>query len=184
MESTIQNGTGSPDEPERHEPDKSGDTPERKTPGAQQLAGIPPVQAEASSGAKPAPEPAALLDVTDLTWESTVEKGKIPVAVMFYSPACTFCHQMEPHFRQFARDFQGTVLFVRMDILANSWTPERYGVRSTPTFKFFCDGKPVQELVGAVYPAILKRVIKDVLVHGKECAKNSTAIDYEITGYG
>jgi len=103
---------------------------------------------------------------------------------MFYSPACVFCHQMEPHFRLFAKEFRGTVLFVRLNIMANSWTPERYGVRSTPTFKFFCDGKPVQEIAGAVYPAILKRIISDVLVSGKECAKNSTAIDYEITGYG
>jgi thioredoxin-like negative regulator of GroEL len=57
-------------------------------------------------------------------------------------------------------------------------------VRSTPTFKFFCEGKPVQEMVGAVYPALLKKMIDEVLLHGKECIKNSTAIDYEITGYG
>jgi putative NADPH-quinone reductase len=39
-------------------------------------------------------------------------------------------------------------------------------------------------MVGAVYPALLKKMIDEVLVHGRECAKNSTAIDYEITGYG
>jgi len=27
-------------------------------------------------------------------------------------------------------------------------------------------------------------MVDDVLVHGRDCAKNSTAIDYEITGYG
>ena len=125
-----------------------------------------------------------VLEATDLTWEGIVEKGKLPVAVMFYSPACAFCRQMDPYFREYAADFRGLVLFVRLDIMVNTWTPERYGVRSTPTFKFFCDGRPVQELVGAVYPAILKRTIADVLAHGKECARNSTAIDYEITGYG
>lgn len=125
-----------------------------------------------------------IIEATDLTWEGIVEKGKMPVAVMFYSPACVFCHQMDPYFREFAGNFRGLVLFVRINILTNSWTPERYGVRSTPTFKFFCDGKPVQELSGAVYPALLKRIISDVLAHGRECAKNSTAIDYEITGYG
>jgi hypothetical protein len=39
-------------------------------------------------------------------------------------------------------------------------------------------------MVGAIYPALLKKMIGDVLAHGKECADNSTAIDYEITGYG
>ena len=29
-----------------------------------------------------------------------------------------------------------------------------------------------------------KKIIDEVLVHGKECAQNSTAINYDITGYG
>jgi thioredoxin 1 len=125
-----------------------------------------------------------LPELTDLNWERTVEKSNRPVAVMFYSPACAFCHQMDPYFRNYARDYKDTILFARLNIMTSPWTAERYGVRSTPTFKFFCDGKPVQELVGAVYPALLKKMVDEVLVHGRECAKNSTAIDYEITGYG
>ena len=125
-----------------------------------------------------------LVEVDDLIWEKTVEKGTKPVAVMFYSPACAFCHQMEPYFKSYAEEFKNSVVFAKINIVANQWTAERYGVRSTPTFKFFCDGKAVQEMVGAVYPALLKKMVEEVLVHGKECAKNSTVIDYEITGYG
>jgi thioredoxin-like negative regulator of GroEL len=125
-----------------------------------------------------------LIELTDLNWERTVEKSSRPVAVMFYSPTCAFCHQMEPYFRNYARDYNNSILFARLNIMSNLWTAERYGVRSTPTFKFFCDGKPVQEMVGAVYPSLLKKMVDEVLVHGRECAKNSTTIDYEITGYG
>lgn len=128
------------------------------------------------------PEP--LIELTDLNWERTVEKSGMLVAVMFYSPTCAFCHQMEPYFRNYAREYKDTVQFARLDIMTSPWTAERYGVRSTPTFKFFCEGKPVQELVGAVYPALLKKMVEDVLLHGRECAKNSTTIDYDITGYG
>jgi putative NADPH-quinone reductase len=39
-------------------------------------------------------------------------------------------------------------------------------------------------MVGAIYPALLKKMVDEVLIHGKECAKNSTAINYDITGYG
>ncbi|MDP3564552.1 MAG: thioredoxin family protein [Methanoregula sp.] len=125
-----------------------------------------------------------LVEVDDLIWEKTVEKSSKPVAVMFYSPTCIHCHQMEPFYKSYAEEFKDSVVFVRINILTNPWAAERYGVRSTPTFKFFCDGKAVQEMLGAVYPAILKKMVEEVLVHGKECAKNSTAIDYEITGYG
>jgi len=125
-----------------------------------------------------------LIEVNDLIWEKTVEKETKPVAVMFYSPTCTFCHQMEPYFKAYAEEFKNSIIFAKINIMTNQWTAERYSVRSTPTFKFFCDGKAVQEMVGAVYPALLKKMVEDVLVHGKECANNSTDIDYEITGYG
>jgi thioredoxin 1 len=125
-----------------------------------------------------------LVEIDDLIWEKTVEKAIKPVAVMFYSPACSYCHQMEPYFKTYAEEFKNSVYFVKINILTNQWTAERYGVRSTPTFKFFCNGKAVQEMVGAVYPALLKKMVEEVLIHGKECAENSTVIDYEITGYG
>jgi thiol-disulfide isomerase/thioredoxin len=142
-----------------------------------------PSQPSAQQGNAP-PVPEIPVELTDLNWEQFVEKSERPVAVMFYSPACAFCRQMEPYFREYAMEYRDTVRFARLNIMTNSWTPDRYGIRSTPTFKFFCEGKPVREMVGAVYPALLKKMVEEVLVHGKECARNSTAIDYEITGYG
>jgi thioredoxin 1 len=134
--------------------------------------------------ASPVPGPGDLVEIDDRTWERSVEKSVKPVAVMFYSPTCVFCHQIEPYFRNYAREYRDTVMFVRLNILASPWTAERYGVRSTPTFKFFCTGKPVREMVGSVYPMLLKKMVDEVLIHGKECANSSTPIDYEITGYG
>lgn len=158
------------------------------------MAGEHPFTQQIPTAGEPAPAistltdtatpPDTLIDLDDNQWETVVEKGTMPVAVMFYSPTCMFCHQMEPTFREFAREYHDVIIFVRLNITTNLWTAERYGVRSTPTFKFFCGGKPVQELVGAVYPALLKKIIEDVILHGKECALNSTTIKYEITGYG
>lgn len=126
----------------------------------------------------------ALVEVDDRNWEKTIEKGEKPIVVMFYSPNCSYCHTMEPFFHQYADEFKKTIVFARLNILANQWTAERYGVRGTPTFKFFCSGKPVSELVGAVYPAILKKMVLEVLEHGESCAKNRTEINYDISGYG
>lgn len=125
-----------------------------------------------------------IIELDDSVWELQVEKGKNPVVVMFYSETCPFCKQMEPYFREYAGAFLGKVTFARIDIVRNPWTAERYAVRSTPTFGFFCGGKPVQQLVGSVYPAILKRSVEEALLHGKECAEKSTEINYDITGYG
>jgi hypothetical protein len=54
---------------------------------------------------------------------------------------------------------------------------------ATPTFKFFCQGRPVKEMVGTAYPALLKRMIDEALLHGSDCVRSSTAIDYDISGY-
>jgi thioredoxin 1 len=129
-------------------------------------------------------EEAVPVELTDQTWEAAVERSARPVMVMFYSPTCAYCRSMEPYFRQYAGEYTGVVVFARIDIAANPWTAERYAVRSTPTFRFFCTGKPVTELIGAVYPALLRRMVDEGITSGKECAENRTVINYDITGYG
>jgi thioredoxin-like negative regulator of GroEL len=145
-----------------------------KTPGMQQAA-LPPALHQ---------DEVLPVETDDLTWENAVERSKKPVAAMFYSPTCVFCHQIEPYFRSYAGEYHDSVVFVRLNILASPWTAERYGVKSTPTFKFFCNGKPVQEIAGAVYPAILKKVIDEVLIRSRECSQDPVTIDYNVTGYG
>jgi thioredoxin 1 len=129
-------------------------------------------------------EGSLVIEVDDRTFHDQVEKAQLPVAVMFYAPTCVHCRAMAPYYDQYSLEYRGKVLFARIDVSVNLYSGERYGVKGTPTFKFFCDGRPVTELVGAVYPAILKRTVEEVLVHGKECVTKSTGIDYEISGYG
>ena len=125
-----------------------------------------------------------LVELTEATWEDTVEKQTKPVAVMFYSPTCPFCRQIEPYVVTYAKEFHETILFGHLNVLTNASIIERYGIRQTPTFKFFCGGKPVIEMVGAIYPAMLKKMLEAVRDHRNECTSNSTAIEFEklVTG--
>lgn len=124
-----------------------------------------------------------LISVNDQIFEQMIEMSDLPAFVMFQSATCQHCRTITPYIREYAGEFAGRVLFATLEVGRNPWAVERFGIRSTPTFKFFCKGKPVQELVGAVYPAIIKRQIEDFLLHGSECAANSTEIDYDISGY-
>jgi thioredoxin 1 len=144
----------------------------------------PPVQSPLEQAPPNALEAGSLVEVSDQLWEHIVEKNEKPVAVMFYSTSCPYCRVIEPYFVTYAKEFKDTVVFARLNIMSSMWTAERYGIRGTPTFKFFCRGKPVFEIVGAVFPAILKKMVEEVLVHGKECAGRVTEINYDITGYG
>ncbi|UCD92341.1 MAG: thioredoxin family protein [Methanobacteriota archaeon] len=124
-----------------------------------------------------------VIDVHDSDWEKAIERESKPVVVMFHSPTCPSCREVEPYFDEFAKEFEGRVAFAKLNVINNHYTVGRYGVMSTPTFKFFCKGRPVQEMVGAAYPPLLKRTIEETLEHGSECVEKSTRIDYSMTGY-
>ena len=125
-----------------------------------------------------------LPEVSDREWEKQVERSEKPVFVMFYSPTCRHCVQIQPYVEELAETFSDAVQFVRLNILQYTWLAERYGVMSTPTFLYFCGGKPVQMRVGAIFPALLKKMIEEMVQHGEECRLRSTEINYEISGYG
>jgi thioredoxin 1 len=130
------------------------------------------------------PTETSVREVTDRDFEAEVERSPEPTVVIFVSAECPHCRTLMPYVEGFARDFRKRVRFVNMDVVANPWTAERYGIRGTPTFKFFCHGRPVQELVGAILPAAIKRQVEEFVVHGEECVRKSTETDYEISGYG
>lgn len=124
-----------------------------------------------------------VIETRDSDWEKNVERESKPVVVFFHSPTCSNCRVMEPYFEEYAKEFGDTAVFFKLNVSDNPHTAQRYGIMSTPTFKFFCEGRPVQELVGAAYPPLLKRTVEEVLQHGGECVRKSTKIDYEMTGY-
>lgn len=124
-----------------------------------------------------------IIEVNDTTWDKIIEKSEKPSVVMFYSSMCPHCREIEPYFEEYAKELRKKILFARINVANNAYTVGKYGIMGTPTFKFFCKGRPVQEIVGAIYPSLLKKTIEDVLQHGSECITKSTSIDYGLTGY-
>lgn len=125
-----------------------------------------------------------LVDISDSDWEPMVERNEKPVFVMFYSPSCTHCIRIMPSIEELARDFGTEIAFVKLNLIRFDYIGERYGVMATPTFIYFCGGKPVQTRVGAVFPAMLRKMVEDMVIHGEECRLVSSDWKYEITGYG
>lgn len=128
-------------------------------------------------------KPGPVVEVTDRTFEREVEKSERPVVVMFYSETCPHCATIMPYFLEVAHEFEARVRFGRLDILKNPWTIERFAIRSTPTFTFFCSGRALREIVGAIHPAVIRQQIEEFERDGPECARISTEIRYDISGY-
>jgi thioredoxin 1 len=124
-----------------------------------------------------------IIELSDSSWKEHVEKKDTLAVIMFYSPTCPYCHVMEPPFEQYAKEFKDTVMFGKLNVVSNPETVSKYGILGTPTFKLFCQGKPINELTGAVYPTLLKKAVEDALTYGSECAQHTTWFDVGITGY-
>ncbi len=124
-----------------------------------------------------------IFKLNDKNWEIKIEKEKKPCVVMFSSPTCPYCMQMRPSFEEYAKEFKDKIIFAEVDITKSPTIANRYGVMGTPTFKFFCNGKPVFELVGAIYPHLIKKAVEDTLEHGPSCVKNATWEAPEVSPY-
>ena len=125
----------------------------------------------------------AVIEATDENWDELIENQEKPMVVMFYLPGCAHCKEIEPYFMEYSNEFRDSCTFVRMNGLFGSRTAGRYGVKGTPTFKFFCRGRPIKEEVGMIYPSILRKSIEELVRHGDECVLHTTPMPDEISPY-
>ena len=105
------------------------------------------------------------------------------MVVMFYLPTCVHCKEIEPYFKEYSVEFHKSCIFVMMNGLDSPMTARKYGVRGTPTFKFFCKGNPIKEEVGLVYPSILRKSIEQLIKHGDECVLHTSPMPDEVSLY-
>ncbi|XP_064638834.1 thioredoxin-like [Lineus longissimus] len=98
--------------------------------------------------------------VIDLGTKADFDKALIEaadklVAVDFTAVWCGPCRMIGPKFVAFAEsgDYPN-VVFYKVDVDKNSETAESEEVSAMPTFKFYKNGKKVDELVGASEPGL------------------------------
>jgi thioredoxin 1 len=101
--------------------------------------------------------------VTDQTFDEQVLKSDKPVIVDFWATWCGPCRMMAPTFEDLAREYQGRMVFAKLDVDQNPRVAGRYGVMSIPTLMIFAGGRPVDQLVGARPRQVLKDHIESAL---------------------
>lgn len=98
-------------------------------------------------------------EVTDRTFAQEVLQSTTPVLVDFWADWCGPCRASAPIVEALAREYEGQLTVMKLDVDANPQTASAYRVQSIPTLLVFKDGKPAERIVGAVP----KHVIVDKL---------------------
>jgi len=106
---------------------------------------------------------ALVQDVTDQTFKSEVLDSKVPVLVDFWAAWCVPCRKMAPVLDQAAKDLEGKIRIVKVNVDENPETTGKYSIMNFPTMILFRDGKPAGKIVGSVPKAQLTKTLESAI---------------------
>lgn len=98
--------------------------------------------------------------VDNMSSFNEIINGDTPVLVDFYADWCAPCRMMSPILQQVAREMEGKVKVIKIDVDKNGEAAQKYGVRSIPTLILFQKGAMKWQGVGVMQADQLKSIIQ------------------------
>jgi thioredoxin 1 len=103
---------------------------------------------------------ANITNTSDSNFQADVEKSDVPVLVDFWATWCGPCKAIAPHLETLAKEYEGRLKVVKVDVDHNRGTAMRFGVTGIPTLIVFKGGAQVGKHVGAAPLAGLKKLVE------------------------
>lgn len=112
-------------------------------------------------------------------WKERILEEKKLVVVQFWHPFCSHCQAIKPVYDELAAEYGDKLKFTKLNVVdspENEKLAGKYGVMGTPTFLFFCGGRPINGVVGALPKKDLAQAIEFTIMKHKDCTKKSTPL--------
>lgn len=120
-----------------------------------------------------------MVEANASNWKEEVLKSKKLVLVEFWSPQCPHCRMIEPVYNELSKEYVDKLKFAKLNVIESQSNQElamKYGVIGTPTFKFFCGGRHVQDVVGAVSKDYLRQATEFTIKKHQECDEKGSPL--------
>ncbi len=93
---------------------------------------------------------AGAVTVDDQSFKNEVIDSPVPVLVDFWAEWCGPCKQVAPVVEDIAREYNGKLKVVKVDVDSSQDVSAQYRIFSIPTLMLFKGGQEVERVVGAV----------------------------------
>lgn len=88
--------------------------------------------------------------VTESSFEQEVIKSDQPVLVDFWATWCGPCRQIAPIVDEIAKDYDGKIKVMKVDVDNERALAMKYGIQSIPTLILFKGGEVKDQIIGLV----------------------------------
>ena len=88
----------------------------------------------------------SVLEVNAKNWEKEILSSEKLVLVEFWHESCPSCKEFAPIFSKVSKEYNDELKFCKLNVLKNKENKDlaiKYGLVSTPTLIFFCNGKTI-----------------------------------------
>ncbi|HYB70097.1 MAG TPA: thioredoxin [Candidatus Bathyarchaeia archaeon] len=97
------------------------------------------------------------LHLTEASFDAELGKRTELMMVDFWAEWCAPCRAIGPTLEELVREGNGTVTLAKVNVDEQPALAARYGIRSIPTILFVKGGKVLDQVIGAVPKAQLKK---------------------------
>lgn len=100
-----------------------------------------------------------VIELTDKNFGAAVKKHLL-VLVDFWAEWCYPCRMLSPVVEELAEEYDGKIVFAKLNVSENQRTAMQYQVTSIPMLVLFKDGKAVDTITGAVPKVHIEAMLK------------------------
>jgi thioredoxin 1 len=102
-------------------------------------------------------------EVNNAAFKAEVLAATTPVLVDFWAPWCGPCRMVSPIVEEIAKDYEGKLKVVKINVDDSQELAAQYGIMSIPTLCLFKNGECIERLIGLRQKKEIAAIVDQVL---------------------